>query len=57
LLLRHLTQRIEQIDNELVHTDRRALQHSIAHEVQELRALTDRIRSVGERDETISDIV
>lgn len=57
LLLRHLTERIEHIDNELVHTDKRELQHSIARDAQELRALVDRIRSVSDGAETRPDIV
>ena len=45
LLLHHLTQRIEHMDAELVHTDKRELQHSLAHELQKLKALKERIRS------------
>jgi len=45
LLVNHLTQRIEHMDAELVHTDRRDLQRSLANELQALRALTERIRS------------
>ena len=45
LLVSHLTQRIEHMDAELVHTDRRDLQRSLASELQALRALTERIRS------------
>ena len=56
LLLRHLAQRIEHMDAELVHTDKRALQRSLASEVNALRALTDRIGSRVE-PEAPQDIV
>jgi len=45
LLIRHLTQQIEHLDSELVHTDKRDLQRDLARELQALRTLTDRIRS------------
>jgi hypothetical protein len=45
LLVNHLAQRIEHMDAELVHTDRRDLQRSLANELQALRAPTERIRS------------
>ena len=45
LLIRHLTQRIEHLDSELVHTDKRELQRALAEELRALSALTDRIRS------------
>jgi hypothetical protein len=59
LLLHHLTQRIEHMDAELVHTDKRELQRSLAHELQALRALTERIRSGVANDgkDEIPDIV
>lgn len=45
LLIRHLTQQIEHLDSELVHTDKRELQRALAEELRALSALTDRIRS------------
>jgi hypothetical protein len=45
LLIRNLTHRIEHLDSELVHTDKRELQRALAQELQALSALTDRIRS------------
>jgi hypothetical protein len=45
LLLHHLTQQLEHMDNEVVHTDKRDLQRGLAHDLAELQALTDRIRS------------
>jgi hypothetical protein len=45
LLLYHLTQQIDHIDSELVHTDKRELQRSLAHDLQALRSLTDHIQS------------
>jgi hypothetical protein len=45
LLIRNLMQRIEHLDSELVHTDKRDLQRDLARELQALRTLTDRIRS------------
>ena len=45
LLLRHLSQHIEQLDNELVHTDKRELQRALSNEVDSLRHLVDRIRA------------
>jgi hypothetical protein len=46
LLVQQLTQHIAHVDEELVHTDKRELQRDIAHELDELRALLERIRSV-----------
>ena len=45
LLLYHLTKRIEHIDTELVHTDKRELQRSLAEDLRALRALESRIRA------------
>ncbi len=59
LLLHHLTERIEYMDAELVHTDKRELQRSLVHELLTLRVLADRIRSgaaSGEKD-TGADVV
>jgi hypothetical protein len=47
LLLRHLTARIEHLDGELVHTDKRELQRSLATELDALRALCERLGSVS----------
>ena len=50
LLIRHLTQEIEHLDAELIHTDKRELQRALAHELDALRGLTERIRfETGER--------
>ncbi len=51
LLLRHLTQWIEHLDADLVHTDKRELQRSLARELDSVRALTDRLRSAVEQSE------
>jgi len=51
LLLNHLTQRIDHLDGELIHTDKRELQRALAVELQQLRALTDRIRASAARVE------
>ncbi len=56
LLLRHLTQHIEHLDDELVHTDKRELQRSLADELDELRSLATRLRSADE-EEAGTDIV
>lgn len=50
LLLSHLAQRIQSLDDELVHTDKRDLQRSLAQDVKALQALTDRIRSQASID-------
>jgi hypothetical protein len=47
LLLHHLTDRIEHLETELIHTDKHELQHSLTQEVQALRALLGRIESSG----------
>jgi hypothetical protein len=59
LLIRNLTQRIEHLDSELVHTDKRDLQRDLARELQALCALTDRIRSSVShvREGALSDVV
>ena len=44
LLLQHLAKRAEQMDSELVHTDKRELQRSLAEDLRALRALESRIR-------------
>jgi hypothetical protein len=51
-LVRHLTQWTEHLDADLVHTDRRDLQRSLAGELATLRALTDRLRSMTEQETT-----
>ena len=56
LLLRHLTQHIQHLDDELVHTDKRELQRSLAAELDELRSLAARLRSAAE-EELAADIV
>jgi hypothetical protein len=56
LLLRHLTQHIEHLDDDLVHTDKRELQRSLATELDDLRALCARLRSAAQED-VVSDIV
>jgi uncharacterized protein YPO0396 len=38
-LREHLQRHIQQIDDELVHTDRRALQHEIAEDLGRLRRI------------------
>jgi hypothetical protein len=43
-LLRHLTQRVEQMQAELVHTDQREFRHELVEELQSLQALTEKIR-------------
>jgi hypothetical protein len=45
LLLGQLAQRIQTLDAELVHTDKRDLQRSLAGDLKALQALTDKIRS------------
>lgn len=45
LLLHHLGQRVEHLDAELVHTDKRELQRALAADLGVLRALCDRIAS------------
>jgi hypothetical protein len=44
LLLDQLAKRIEHMDAELVHTDKHELQHALATELKQLRALAERIR-------------
>src|SRR5258708_4487367 len=59
-LVRHLTHWTEHLDSDLVHTDRRDLQRSLAGELATLRALTDRLRSMTEQEteqETTPDFV
>jgi hypothetical protein len=56
LLLRHLTQHIDHLDTELVHTDKRELQRSLAGELAALRSLAERLRSTAEQD-TAPDLV
>jgi hypothetical protein len=52
LLLRHLTQHIEHLDADLVHTDRRELQHALALEIDQLRGLATRLRAAHEQEPT-----
>lgn len=42
LLLRHLTRHIAELDAALVHTDRPALQHDLAREIDAIRAIERR---------------
>jgi hypothetical protein len=56
MLLRHLTQHIDHLDAELVHTDQRELRRSFAAELEALRSLADRLRSTAEQD-TSPDLV
>lgn len=51
LLIHHLTQRVDFMDKELVHTDKRELQRSLSQELQALRTLTDRICSSASESE------
>jgi hypothetical protein len=57
LLVTHLTQRIQHLEDELVHTDKRELQRSLAREVQGLRTLTDRIRLGAANEPRPGDLV
>jgi hypothetical protein len=59
LLLRHLTQRLEHLDAELVRTDKRELQHALALEIDALRTLTERIRAAaaGSGEEALPEMV
>jgi hypothetical protein len=50
LLVRHLSQWIDHLDTDLVHTDKRELQRSLARELGALRALNDRLRSIAEQE-------
>jgi hypothetical protein len=43
LLTHHLTQRLEHMETELLHTDKRELQRAIARDIEALRALVDRV--------------
>jgi hypothetical protein len=51
LLIHHLTQQVDHMDTELIHTDKRELQRALAKEVEALRTLTDRICSTADADE------
>jgi hypothetical protein len=51
LLIHHLTQQVDHMDNELIHTDKRELQRSLARELEALRTLTDRICATADADE------
>lgn len=44
LLVDHLRQHIAQVDRELVRTDNPMLQHAIAHEVQILESVVQRLQ-------------
>ena len=58
LLVSHLTQHLEHMDDELVHTDKRELQRSLAREIEALRRLTDRIVATSRGEmEPMPDIV
>jgi hypothetical protein len=50
LLERHLAERLRQLDVELARTDKHELQHELAREVDQLRALTDRLREISAED-------
>ncbi len=43
LLDQHLVRHIEQVDKELVHTDKREMQKALAGEVDALRVIRERI--------------
>jgi hypothetical protein len=43
LLLEQLALRVQELDDELVHTDRPELQHALLGDVERLRALTERL--------------
>jgi len=43
LLLRHLDARVRDVDGELIHTDKRALQVELAQELTRLSALRERL--------------
>ena len=43
LLRTHLRRHVEHVENELVRTDKAELQHSLAKELENLRALLQRI--------------
>jgi hypothetical protein len=43
LVLEQLALRVQELDDELVHTDRSDLQHALLAEVERLRALTERL--------------
>jgi hypothetical protein len=45
LLLSHLDRRLQEMDEELVHTDKRELQRQLGRDVRALRALAERIRA------------
>jgi hypothetical protein len=49
-LIRHLARRLDELDSELVHTDKREMQRALAAEVRALSALTNKIRSSAEED-------
>ena len=58
LLIGHLNKQIEHMDDELVHTDKRELQRSLAAELEALRALAERIDAGASlADETTSGAV
>ena len=42
-LVGHLTRYIATLDDELVHSDKRAIQHELATEVERLRGIRDQI--------------
>ena len=43
LLRTHLARHVQHVENELVHTDKHELQHSLASELEKLRALLQRL--------------
>lgn len=43
LLRTHLRRHVESVEQELVHTDKAELQHALARELENLRALLQRI--------------
>jgi hypothetical protein len=47
ILIEQLTKRLEHIDDELVHTDKRELQRALASDLDSLRAITERIQSAA----------
>jgi hypothetical protein len=43
LLLEHLGHQIAHLDNELIHTDQRELQRQLAADIEQVRAIYDRL--------------
>ncbi len=47
LLATHLGRQIEHLDRELVRTDRAAMQHALAREIETLQAIAARLAALG----------